>query len=147
MDQDTMKLSVEQDISSATPGDTVNGEHTIELQAGEDEWGNAKDPNIGLNEEMRVNTLVTTALAGAGASVVATLETSDNSDMSSPSDVLSFAIPALSALKSRFSVPIPPTATVKVYNRMKYVIASGQTLTAGGVTTKISMVTETRLWD
>ena len=91
--------------------------------------------NIGVGEEMYLVVIVTTAFTdtGSDSTVAVTLETDDNTSMSSPTTILTLGtFAALSAAGTRFVVRLP-VATYERYIGVRYTVANGN-LTTGAIT-------------
>lgn len=105
---------------------TVVSTDSIDMLTGVDNPGRAGN--------LRAIAVLTTALAGAGASLQAQLIQSDNANLSSPDVLASGAVvPMASGAQGTKLLDVPMPDTTKRYLGLQYVI-TGAALTAGAVT-------------
>jgi hypothetical protein len=90
--------------------------------------------NVGVGEEMYLVVIVTTAFtdSGSDSTVAVTLETDDNTSMSTPTTILTLGtFAALTAAGTRLVVRLP-VATYERYIGVRYTLANGN-LTTGAI--------------
>jgi len=98
--------------------------------------------DIGVGEELYVHVNVDTALTGASAAIVVTLETDDNTSFSSATTGQTIGtIAALSAAGTVLKAKIDPGALNERYARLVYT-ESGGTITGGALTAGIVLDVE-----